>query len=64
MLRGSTVVKPRDAAAKLHKVAVKFPRESAKTKRERAIAINQRLIETYPDAHCELDYESPFQLLV
>jgi endonuclease-3 len=64
VLRGSTVAKPRDAAAKLHKVAVKFPRESAKTKRERAIAINQRLIETYPDAHCELDYESPFQLLV
>jgi endonuclease-3 len=26
--------------------------------------MNRILTETYPDAHCELDFESPFQLLV
>ncbi|OKL54586.1 endonuclease III [Bowdeniella nasicola] len=31
---------------------------------ERAVAIDDILIETYPDAHCELDFASPFQLLV
>ena len=30
----------------------------------RARRINKILAETYPDAHCELDFESPFQLLV
>jgi endonuclease-3 len=30
----------------------------------RARQINRILAETYPDAHCELDFESPFQLLV
>lgn len=30
----------------------------------RARTINRALAEVYPDAHCELDYESPFQLLV
>ena len=30
----------------------------------RAAAILQTLRETYPDAHCELNYEGPFQLLV
>lgn len=30
----------------------------------RARKINRILAETYPDAHCELDYASPFQLLV
>ncbi len=30
----------------------------------RARAINRALAEVYPDAHCELDYETPFQLLV
>ena len=30
----------------------------------RARKINRVLAETYPDAHCELDYASPFQLLV
>ena len=27
-------------------------------------AINERLAETYPDAHCELDFRDPFELLV
>ncbi len=30
----------------------------------RARAINRRLAEVYPDAKCELDFETPFQLLV
>ncbi|MDN4480684.1 endonuclease III [Demequina muriae] len=30
----------------------------------RARAINRALAEVYPDAHCELDYRSPFELLV
>ncbi|HEY1915927.1 MAG TPA: endonuclease III [Streptosporangiaceae bacterium] len=30
----------------------------------RARQINRILIDTYPDAHCELNFQSPFQLLV
>ena len=30
----------------------------------RARRINRTLADTYPDAHCELDFESPLQLLV
>lgn len=30
----------------------------------RARAINRGLAQTYPDAHCELDFETPYQLLV
>ena len=29
----------------------------------RARAINRALAQVYPDAHCELDYGTPFQLL-
>jgi endonuclease III len=32
--------------------------------KERLQAIIQRFREVYPDAHCELDFETPFQLLV
>jgi endonuclease III len=32
--------------------------------KERLPGIIQRLAEVYPTAHCELDFESPFQLLV
>jgi endonuclease III len=32
--------------------------------KERLESIRQRLRETYPDAHCELDFTTPFQLLV
>jgi len=32
--------------------------------KERVECIIQRLKEVYPDAHCELDFETPFQLLV
>ena len=30
----------------------------------RARRMNRILAETYPDAHCELDFQSPFQLLI
>jgi endonuclease-3 len=39
-------------------------RESAEAKRERAGRILDELKRTYPDAHCELDYANPLQLLV
>ena len=42
---------------------VSYP-ESELTKVRRARKIFRVLGETYPDAHCELDFESPLQLLV
>lgn len=39
-------------------------RETAAARTERARAICQGLARTYPDAHCELDYSSPLELLV
>lgn len=39
-----------------------MPRESKKAKRERAQQIWSRLLATYPDAHCELDFTNPFEL--
>jgi len=41
-----------------------MPRESRKAKRERAREIYDLLDEEYPDAHCELDFDGPFQLAV
>jgi endonuclease-3 len=41
-----------------------MPRESIQAKKGRALLIMKRLAETYPDAHCELDFTSPFQLLI
>lgn len=41
-----------------------MPRESKKARRERAATIYDLLREEYPDAHCELDFASPFQLAV
>ena len=41
-----------------------MPRESKKAKKERAAEIYRLLHEKYPDAHCELDHEDPFQLSV
>lgn len=34
------------------------------SRRERAVAVDDLLTTTYPDAHCALDHEGPFQLLV
>ena len=41
-----------------------MPREGAAARKVRALDIWQRLKREYPDAHCELDYDNPFQLLV
>lgn len=41
-----------------------MPQESKRAKRERATETLERLKELYPDARTELDFESPFQLLV
>lgn len=38
-------------------------RESAAARRARALEILARLKAEYPDAHCELNYRSPFELL-
>src|SRR6266446_2916376 len=34
------------------------------TARERALALAQRFRKIYPDAHCELDFGNPLQLLI
>ena len=41
-----------------------MPRESKLARRRRARAITRLLFKAHPDAHCELDHENPFQLLV
>ena len=41
-----------------------MPRESAAAKKERAMKIITALRRTYTDAHCELNFSSPLQLLV
>lgn len=41
-----------------------MPRESLINRKARAERIFQRLRETYPDAHCELSYSNPFELLI
>lgn len=40
-----------------------MPRESAAARRTRLLDIIARLKAEYPDAHCELDYRNPFELL-
>jgi len=39
-------------------------RESKKARQERAAEVYDLLAAEYPDAHCELDFEDPFQLAV
>src|ERR1041385_745320 len=39
-------------------------RESSLAKQQRTIEIIEGLRETYPDAHCELNYSDPLELLV
>jgi endonuclease-3 len=41
-----------------------MPREAAQEKVARTAKITARLHATYPDAHCELNYTSPLELLV
>lgn len=44
--------------------ARRFQNESRLALVRRARKINRILAETYPDAHCELDFRNPFELLV
>ena len=39
-------------------------RESATARRDRAEAVSRVLGEAYPDAHCSLNFASPFQLVI
>ncbi len=41
-----------------------MPRESLQSKRDRMLRVIEGLKLTYPDAHCELDYKNPLQLLI
>ncbi len=41
-----------------------MPRESLKSKQSRTATITGTLAVVYPDAHCELDYQTPLQLLI
>jgi endonuclease III len=41
-----------------------MPRESKKARRERANEVYDVLAQEYPDAHCELAFDNPFQLSV
>ena len=41
-----------------------MPRESAARRKQRTAKIIAALRKAYPDAHCELDYDTPLQLLV
>lgn len=41
-----------------------MPREPKKARVARAAEVYDLLTEEYPDAHCELDFEDPFQLAV
>ncbi len=41
-----------------------MPRESNPERSARVARLIQRLRETYPDAHCELDFRTPLELLV
>ena len=52
----------RDAAVAAARTARK--RETAEARRARAAEIYARLERAHPDAHCELDFRDPFELLV
>ena len=41
-----------------------MPRESKKAKQARADEIIRQLAQVYPEAHCELNYETPLELLI
>jgi len=41
-----------------------MPKESSEAKRQRAARLIEGLRRTYPDAHCELNYSNPLELLI
>jgi endonuclease III len=50
-------------ASKARRPARRGPLRGAALKRQAAVVL-QRLLAAYPDAHCALDFRSPYQLLV
>ncbi|HEY4133262.1 MAG TPA: endonuclease III, partial [Gemmatimonadaceae bacterium] len=52
------------ARSSAKRAPAKSPKRKVKATPEYAAEIYRRLVEHYPDAHCALDYTSPFQLLV
>ncbi|HEV8148884.1 MAG TPA: endonuclease III [Gemmatimonadales bacterium] len=52
------------AASVLARRRAAIRRESKAARQRRAAKIFTRLVAEYPDAHCELDYRTPYQLLV
>ncbi|MDB6033348.1 MAG: DNA-(apurinic or apyrimidinic site) lyase/endonuclease [Verrucomicrobiales bacterium] len=41
-----------------------MPRESFQAKQQRSLEIIERLSQTYPNAHCELNFSNPLELLI
>ena len=52
------------SAQRLNKTSENFKRESPEDKQKRAMEIYRRLKKLYPNAHCELNFKNPLQLLV
>ena len=59
----ATAKSPKVKAVLLPHLRERWPRTGAERK-ARAAEYYQRLSATYPDAHCALDHEDPYQLLV
>jgi endonuclease-3 len=56
---------PADSGVSLDTCSTKnMPRESLQTKAARTLEIIAGLRKTYPDAHCELNYRNPLELLI
>lgn len=56
--------KKRQLAAPAEQHRIVPSRESLTARRERTVAIAERLAEHYPDAECSLRFSSPFELLI
>jgi endonuclease-3 len=63
-LAGAQSKAAKGPAKKAAAVATKVPKRRVKATPEYAAEIYRRLVEHYPNAHCALDYTTPFQLLV
>jgi len=64
MLCGALTKTATSAAAERSAVAYGMPRESLRSRRERAGVVLQALSDSYPDARTELEFANPFQLLI
>lgn len=57
-------IRGRICASRHHAVFGDVPRESTDQRQQRFLEIVARLRKTYPDAHCELTYSNPLELLI